>query len=87
MTASRSKLSPPALAKLWGISADKVVAFIRRGELKAIDISSNRGSPRPRYLIDVVDIEAFELAREVVPPTAKTKRRRRRRDENVKEFF
>ena len=87
MTILRQKLSPPVLAKEWGISADKIVGFIKRGELKAIDVSSNRGSVRPRYLIDQKDIEAFELARAVVPPAAKTKRRRRRRDPATKGYF
>ena len=87
MTTSRQKLTPPQLAKEWGVSPDKVVAFIRSGELRAIDISSNRGSPRPRYLIDIDDLRAFEAARAVIPPQPKTKRRRRRRDTGIKEYF
>ena len=87
MTASRTKLTPPELGKQWGISPDKIVGFIRSGELPAIDISTNRDSPRPRYLIDRADIQAFEAARAVVPPAPKIKRRRRRRDPAVKEYF
>ena len=87
MTTLRKKYTPPQLAEMWGISPDKVVGFIKAGELKAIDISSNRGSVRPRYLIDQRDIEVFELARAVVPPAAKTKRRPRRRDPAIKEYF
>ena len=83
----KSKITPPALAKQWGISADKIVGFIRKGELRAIDVSSNRGSPRPRYLIDIADVEAFEAARAVVAPQPKTRRRRRRADAAVKEYF
>ena len=85
---TRQKMTPPALAKLWGVSVDKIIAFIRRGELRAIDSSSDRGSPRPRFLIDHKDIEAFELARAVAPPAPKTRRRRRRRnDPAVREYF
>ncbi len=87
MTISRSKLTPPALAKLWGISPDKIVGFIKSGELRAIDISRNRGSVRPRYLIDQRDVEAFEQGRMVIPPAPKATRRRRRRDPSVKEYF
>ncbi len=36
MTILRTKLTPPQLGKLWGISPDKIVAFIRSGELRAI---------------------------------------------------
>ena len=86
MSNLRQKLTPPQLAKEWGVSPDKIVGFIRRGELRAIDVSTNRGSARPRYLIDRRDIEAFENARAVVPPAPKT-RRRRRRDSSVKEYF
>ena len=81
------KMTPPKLAELWGVSPDKIIGFIRSGELRAIDISSNRGSVRPRYLIDKKDIESFELARAVVPPAPRTKRRRLRRDPAIKEYF
>ncbi len=84
---TRRKKTPPQLAEEWGISADKVVYLIKTGQLLAIDISSDLGSVRPRYLIDQRDIEAFEQSRAVVPPAAKTKRRRRRRDPAVKEYF
>ena len=84
---TRQKMTPPELGKLWGVSPDKILGFIRAGELKAIDVSSNRGSPRPRYLIDKKDVEAFELARAVVPPAPKTRRRRRRRDPAIREYF
>ncbi len=86
MTILRSKLTPPQLAKQWGVSADKITGFVKSGELKAIDVSTNRESVRPRYLIDRADIEAFEASRAVVPPAPKTKRRRKR-DTTVKEFF
>ena len=84
---SRKKYTPPRLAELWGISPDKIISFIKAGELRAIDISSDRNSIRPRYLIDVADVEAFETSRAVVPPAPKTKRRRRRRDAGIKEYF
>lgn len=58
----KQKLTPPEVAKLWGVSPDKVIAWIRSGELRAIDASRNRGQ-RPRYLIDIADLEAFENAR------------------------
>jgi excisionase family DNA binding protein len=59
---NRRKLTPPQLAKLWGISADKVLAWIQAGELRAIDVSTRRGG-RPRWLIDVDDVAAFEVER------------------------
>ncbi|MDZ4780097.1 MAG: helix-turn-helix domain-containing protein [Planctomycetia bacterium] len=81
----RSKLSPPQLAKLWGISTEKVLTWIRSGELKAIDAVSRRGE-RPRYLIDVRDLEAFERSRST-SPVVDPSPRRKRTPEGVMEFF
>jgi hypothetical protein len=84
----RQKLTPPQLAKLWGVSTAKIIAFIRSGELRAVNLAaSNRN--RPRYSIDVRDIEAFEQARSVVPDggLSTTAKLRRRAAQNVKEFF
>jgi len=62
---SRAKLTPPQLARLWGISPDKVLNWIRSGELRAINVAATPGG-RPRYLIDRTDVQAFETRRAVV---------------------
>jgi hypothetical protein len=84
----RRKVSVPHLAKEWGVAPAKVFAFIKSGELKAIDISTSRGQ-RPRYLIDRADIEAFEQSRQVIPDAGEsaTRKLRRRATGNVKEYF
>lgn len=61
-TPTKQKMTPPQVARLWGINPDKVVAWIKSGELRAIDASTRPGG-RPRYLIDVADIRAFETRR------------------------
>lgn len=61
----RSKLTPPQLAKRWGVSDEKVLNLIRDGELRAINVSS--GTQRARYLIDEVDIADFEKRRATRP--------------------
>ncbi|MCX7428771.1 MAG: helix-turn-helix domain-containing protein [Planctomycetia bacterium] len=71
---SRQKFTPPQLADLWGISPDKIVAWIKSGELRAIDAATKRGV-RPRFLIDVADVEAFERARSVTPPPPPRRKR------------
>jgi hypothetical protein len=81
----RTKVTPPALAKRWGVDSHKVVQWIKTGELPAIDASSRQGR-RPRFLIDEADIKAFEQRRAVVPPDTPT-RQRRRRAGDVIEFF
>lgn len=73
---TRTKLTPPKVAERYGISADKVIAWIRAGELRAIDVATRRGE-RPRYLIDEQDLAAFERSREVVPASPRVKARKR----------
>ena len=40
---AKQKLTPPEVAELWGIAHDKVLTWIRAGELAAIDASTTRG--------------------------------------------
>ena len=61
----RTKLTPPEIARRWGIKAHKVLAWIHSGELRAINAAERLGG-RPRYLVDVADLAAFERGREVV---------------------
>ncbi len=82
--ATRTKLSPPALAARRGIDKAKIVAWIRSGELRAIDAATKRGG-RPRYLIDEADIRAFEQAREVIPACPPPRVRRNRRPQ-IKQY-
>jgi hypothetical protein len=84
----RRKYTVPQLARLWGVSTNKILAFVRSGELRATNLALHT-SARPRYAIDIADIEAFEAARAVVPDGGEsaTRRLRRRAASNVKEFF
>lgn len=59
----RTKLTPPEVARRWGVSSDKVRSWIENGELRAINLAARlRG--RPRYRIDLADLLAFERVRE-----------------------
>lgn len=60
------KLTPPQIARRFGVSPEKVLAWIKAGELRAIN-ASTRADGRPRYLVDETDLDAFEQQREVVP--------------------
>ena len=84
-TPTRRKLTPPQYAKQLGVDCAKVLKWIRSGELKAADFSTNRGQ-KPRFLIDTADILTFELSRQVQPPPPKINRRRPR-DPSVIQFF
>jgi hypothetical protein len=83
MRSERIKLTPPELARRWGVSPDKVLAWIRAKELRAIN-AALRSNGRPRYLIDELDIEDFERRRGVSPSVRST---RRKRAQEVIEFF
>ena len=80
-----AKLSAPQVAQRYGIDPVKVHAWIKSGELRAINAATRR-SGRPRYLIDETDLMAFEASRAVVPSTP-APRRRRRTGAGVTEFF
>lgn len=82
----QTKLSPPELAKRWGISPDKVLSWIRSGELRAMNAATRRGG-RPRFLIDEQDIAAFEARRAVAASVAPKTRHRRGEETQITEYF
>ena len=78
--------TPGQLAKRWGVHIDKVLKFIRTGELKAFDVASE-SSRRPRYRISEEAIRGFETARSNAAPTqskAASPRRRKQGSEHQK---
>ena len=85
MTVERTKFSPPEVARMWGISADKVLAWINAGELRAMNVAINLKG-RPRYRIDIRDLEVFENRRSV-STEHRANGRRRRKQKNVIEYF
>ena len=80
------KLTPPQVARRYGISTDKVLAWIHSGELRAINVAAKMGG-RPRYRIDVADLLVFEQKRAAVPTTPSKGPRRRKPPTDVIEFF
>ncbi|HEY0984835.1 helix-turn-helix domain-containing protein [Schlesneria sp.] len=75
--------TPPEIAARYGCKPETVIGWIRSGELKAINLAK-RGAMKPRFRVSPDALEAFELARSVVPrePTVK----RPPRDLNIKRF-
>ena len=78
-------LTPPAVARLLGIKPERVIEFIRAGELRAVDVA-RRGSMRPRYRISPDALAAFEAARSVTP-LPKPSRRHRESPAEIIEFY
>jgi hypothetical protein len=63
------------LCRRWKIGSDKIHAFIRKGELVAINVAASL-SGRPQWRISPEAVELFERRRSSTPP-AKPQRRRR----------
>jgi hypothetical protein len=77
--------TPPELARLKGIEPEKILVWIRSGELRAVNYAT-RPTGRPRWRIKAEDWLAFEERRAARPP-AKVSRRPRRSTPHVTEFF
>jgi len=77
-------LSPPQVAKRLAVDPSKILVWIKRGELRAVNVATHTGR-RPRYRISPADLAVFEAARAAGPQPKIT--RRRRKDPNVIQFF
>ncbi len=71
----KSYLTPPEIAKLLRVSSEKVLGWIRKAELTAINVGDGN---RPRYRIRREDLDSFLRSREVQPPAPRTRRNHRR---------
>ena len=86
---ARRNLTPPRVAKRFGVATAKVIGWIRTGELKALNLA-NRGCVRPRYSVTPEALEDFERARQVVPDGGESTTKRLRRltkQKGIKDFF
>lgn len=78
-------LSPPQIAERYGVDVSKVHAWIRSGELRAINVTKELRPKKPRFKVYPDDLKAFENARAVIhvepqTPEPEVRRRRRKRD-------
>jgi len=71
-------------AERYSVKAHTVLAWIRRGELAAVDVSSARGG-RPRWRITREALDRFELARTATPTPPR--KRRRKQPAEIIEFY
>lgn len=70
--------TPKELSKRWEVGSDKIIRWIRSGELRASDLSQRPGMKRPRYRIPVDAMLEFEERRRVTKPVRQVLRRRRK---------
>jgi excisionase family DNA binding protein len=82
--ATHPYLTPPQVAKTLRVRRDKVLGWIRSGQLRASNVAARRGG-RPRYRIEWSDLHAFIQNRLIqLPPPP---RRSRPTPEGVTEYF
>src|SRR5208282_6385077 len=55
------RLTPPELARALRVDVHTVLAWIRDGQLRAVNVGA--GKRRPRWRIDPADVAVFEAAR------------------------
>jgi hypothetical protein len=77
--------TPPQLARQLGVKPDKVVAWIRSGELQAVNVAQSQDG-RPRWRVSDEAWADF-LARRSCSPAPKPAPRRRRKAEHVIKFY
>lgn len=64
------------LCRRWKVGADKIRAFLRRGELIGVNVALNL-SARPQWRITRESVELFERRRSSAPPPKPPRKRRR----------
>ena len=77
-TTTKTKLTPREIATQWGISVERVLCWIHTGELRAINAGTTNSGRKPRYLVDLEDLAAFERARAMPGPPVPIRRRLRK---------
>jgi excisionase family DNA binding protein len=77
-------LTPPQVAKLWRVSPDKVLTWIRSGELRAFNVATKLGA-RPAYRIEPEALDEFKARRN--PKPQPKQKRSRKPSAGVIEFF
>ncbi len=68
------------LCRRWRVGADKIRAFLRRGELVGVNVATNL-SARPQWRITRESVDLFERRRISAPVPKPTRRRHRQRQE------
>jgi hypothetical protein len=81
--ASDTYLTPPQVAARLKVKADRVVLWIKSGQLRGFNVGD--GTMRPRFRVFETDLQLFLESR--AASIASTPRRRQRKSGNVIKFF
>lgn len=80
MSEAKKWQTPPELAKQLGVEPAKVIGWITRGELRAVDFAKNKNGKRPRWRIAPEAFETFCAVRESQPKVRQKLRQKRYAD-------
>lgn len=69
----------------YAVNEHTVLAWIRSGELRAVNVGVRPGAKKPRWRITTESLAAFEAARTPSPPLPRTRRTKQSID--VVEFY
>lgn len=69
----------------YGVGQATCLTWIRRGELRALNVARSPAAKRPTWRITEEALQDFELIRNHAPPPPT--RRRRRKQEGILEFY
>jgi hypothetical protein len=61
----QSYLTPGEIAKACRVGVNKVLSWIRSGELRALNLAANANGERPRWRVPAEEWEAFQARRAV----------------------
>jgi hypothetical protein len=84
MSAIVDWFTPPEIARQYRCDVHRVIGWIKRGELQAINVGD--GARRPRWRISPQAVADFEVRR-AGGPALKVSRVRRRKDRTIHEYF
>jgi excisionase family DNA binding protein len=73
---SSNTLSPDDVARQYGVTVPTVLAWIHSGELRALNVSRNAASKKPRWRVTLAALERFEQVRTATPQPQPSRRRR-----------
>jgi excisionase family DNA binding protein len=72
-----STLTVNDVCERYDVAEHTVLAWIRSGELRAVNVGRKPGAKKPRWRITQEALDAFELLRTPTPILPRTKRRKR----------
>jgi excisionase family DNA binding protein len=74
------------LCERYGVGEHTVLAWIRSGELRAVNVGRSAATKKPRWRITQEALTKWEALRAPTPPLPRT-RRKKRADTGVIEFY